>query len=172
MVLYWCVPPWPKLMLWRIDPFFYAHRTIGSLQLDPFFWPWAIKSYDSGWNESIGGPLLDWRAFSHLSGSLLHRVHLLLHFLHIATLCSPAERWLFCRLCSLVGRSHFFWNAENPPFFCLCRLMSHLKNSWHGSLLSLRVLNGTDTHGSGVKTWRATLAIQFAAWLTSLERNW
>ena len=124
----------------------------------PFFWPWIIKSYDSGWNESIGGPLLDWRAFSHLSGSLLHRVHLLLHFLHIATLCSPAERWLFCRLCSLVGRSHFFWNAENPPFFCLCRLMSHLKNSWHGSLLSLRVLNGTDTHGSGVKTWRATLA--------------
>jgi len=68
-------------------------------------------------------------------------------------------------------------------YCCLCRLRSHLKNHlvvWileephlrYSSLLGLWALNWTDMHGSGVKTWRATLAIQFAAWLTSLERNW
>jgi len=56
-------------------------------------------------------------------------------------------------------RTEVVWRFEEP----------HLRYS---SLLGLRALNRTDTHGSGVKIWRATLAIQFAAWLTSLEGNW
>ena len=149
-------------------------------------------------------------------------------FAHSDIMLTCWKMTFFCRLCSLACRSHFF-ECRDPPFFCLCRLRSHLRNRlrhgsllgqgpwtelirtevvwrleephlryslllglwpwtelirtevvWrleephlrYSSLLGLWALNGTGTHGSGVKTWRATLAIQFAAWLMSLERNW